>query len=537
MEVVLRKFITLVLALFLVSSLTVACGGGDTSSSTDESDSSSSTDESDSSSSTDESGSSSSTDESNSSSSTDESVEDSTSSQQESEDSRDALIEVIFSEFIDNYDFSVCLVDAVQASTGWTYEDLLDDVVNNDGNGTGEIDEEVISCLSYLDDEEIAELTEGTDEAEVPNIQVSSDQDALGAILAVEEIDFSDPTIIGWIVTYRSLSATGTPIEVTGTIVAPNSVATEPRPVLSIAHETRGMADMCAPSLDYTGENVALSGRAALVQPLLDDGWVVVTSDLEGMGGPGLHPYIVGASEAQGVFDIVRAAQTAPTLGAEGPLLVWGHSQGGHAALHASQLWQSMAPELNLVGVGASAPPSQFPLLADFLKGSEYQGYLVMVIAALAEAYEELSLETIIEPEYMPLLEELELGCSGHVRETFNAMPFDDLISVDDVFDNPDWYARLVENDVNLLPNQTPVLILHGVEDETIPVVSSSLLLGQICALEGREHVERRLYEGATTHSDAPAVHWPDLMVWMNDRVNNSPVNKENECLTTTIAE
>lgn len=147
MEVVLRKFITLVLALFLVSSLTVACGGGDTSSSTDES---------------------------NSSSSTDESVEDSTSSQQASEDSRDALIEVIFSEFIDNYDFSVCLVDAVQASTGWTYEDLLDDVVNNDGNGTGEIDEEVISCLSYLDDEEIAELTGGTDDLELPVDETNS---------------------------------------------------------------------------------------------------------------------------------------------------------------------------------------------------------------------------------------------------------------------------------------------------------------------------------------------------------------------------
>ena len=96
----------------------------------------------------DEGDSSSSPDESGSSSSTDESEEDSTSSQQASEDSRDALIEIIFSEFIDNYDFSVCLVDAVQASTGWTYEDLLDDVVNNDGNGTGEIDEEVISCLS-----------------------------------------------------------------------------------------------------------------------------------------------------------------------------------------------------------------------------------------------------------------------------------------------------------------------------------------------------------------------------------------------------
>ena len=376
-----------------------------------------------------------------------------------------------------------------------------------------------------------------TTEAEVPSLQISSDQDALGAILAVEEIDFSDPMIVGWIVTYRSVSVAGDPIEVTGTIVAPNSVATEPRPVLSIGHSTLGVADMCAPSLDYVGDDIVLTGRAALTQPLLDDGWIVVTSDFEGLGGPGLHPYIVGESEAQGIFDIVRAAQTAPTLGADGPLFVWGHSQGGHAAMHVSQLWQTIAPELDLVGVAASAPPSQFPLLADYLKGGEYQGYLVMVMAALAEAYDELSLETIIAPEYMPLLDELELGCSGHVRETFNAVSFEDLTSVDDVFDDPDWSARLLENDVNLLPNQTPVLLLHGVQDEQIPVASTSLLLGQICSLEGHEHIERRVYEGATTHRGAPDVHWPDLMDWMYDRIYDFPVDEENECLTTTISE
>ena len=375
-----------------------------------------------------------------------------------------------------------------------------------------------------------------TTEAVVPNIQISSDQDALGAILAVEEIDFSDPETIGWIVTYRSRSISGDPIEVTGTIVAPNSVATEPRPVLSVAHGTTGMADMCAPSLGYIGEDVDFGGRSALVQPLLDDGWVVVSSDFEGMGGPGLHPYIVGASEAQGVFDIVRAAQTAPTLGATGPLLVWGHSQGGHAAMHASQLWQNIAPELNLVGVGAGAPPSQFPLLKNFLMNGDFQGYLVMVAAALAEAYDELSLETIVEPEYMPLLEELELGCTGHIFETFNPIPFEDLTSVDDIFADPDWNARLVENDTNQVPNQTPVVILHGDQDEQIPVISSAFLLDQICALEGHEHIERRVYEGHT-HGSAPGAYWSDLMAWMDDRVNNAPVDEEIGCSTTTISQ
>ena len=135
-----------------------------------------------------------------------------------------------------------------------------------------------------------------TTEVEVPSVQISSDQDALGAILAVEKIDFSDPMIVGWIVTYRSVSVAGDPIEVTGTIVAPNSVATEPRPVLSIGHSTLGVADMCAPSLDYVGDDIVLTGRAALTQPLLDDGSVKVrgrTSLLAGVS-VGLNPNLTG---------------------------------------------------------------------------------------------------------------------------------------------------------------------------------------------------------------------------------------------------
>ncbi len=38
-------------------------------------------------------------------------------------------------------------------------------------------------------------------------------------------------------------------------------------------------------------------------------GWTFVATDYEGLGTPGVHPYLVGLSEARGVLDIVRAAQ------------------------------------------------------------------------------------------------------------------------------------------------------------------------------------------------------------------------------------
>ena len=461
-----------------------------------------------------------------------------------SEEGRDELIALLTIGFdLETEEFATCMVDEMHAVSGYSYALLLESTLSEEEESDlDEIATEVaISCMSNLSLEEIEQLSatnfgedDGNlfeDESTVPTLEISSDPDALGAILSVEEIDFTDETIVGWLVTYRSRSVSGEPIQVTGNIVAPNSVATEPRPVFSVAHGTTGMADMCAPSLAYTGEDVELN---ALVQPLLDDGWVVAATDFEGMGGPGLHPYVVGASEAQGVFDIVRAAQTAPTLGADGPLIVWGHSQGGHAAMHASQLWQDIAPELNLVGVGAGAPPSQFPLLKAFLMDGAFQGYLVMVAAAFAEVYDELSLETIVEPEYLPLVEELELGCTGHIFDIFNPIPFADLTSVDDIFADPEWNARLIQNDTNQVPNQTPVVILHGDQDEQIPAISSQILLDQICALEGHEHIERILYEGHT-HGSAPGAYWADLLAWMDARVSEQPVSQENACSTVTV--
>ncbi|MDG1845490.1 MAG: ABC transporter substrate-binding protein [Acidimicrobiales bacterium] len=79
-------------------------------------------------------------------------------------DPRDGLIETVLDEMIDNAEFAACLVDAVQASSGLTYEELYDDLVNNDSRGVGEIDEEVASCMPYLSDEEIEILAQPVDE-------------------------------------------------------------------------------------------------------------------------------------------------------------------------------------------------------------------------------------------------------------------------------------------------------------------------------------------------------------------------------------
>jgi acetyl esterase/lipase len=100
------------------------------------------------------------------------------------------------------------------------------------------------------------------------------------------------------------------------------------------------------------------------VREMVGRGYVVAATDYPGLGTPETHPYLVGESEARAVLDSVRAARE--LTGAPARFAVWGHSQGGQAALFTGIMAKSYAPELDLVGVAAAAPATELEtLLAD----------------------------------------------------------------------------------------------------------------------------------------------------------------------------
>ena len=386
--------------------------------------------------------------------------------------------------------------------TGFTYETL------GLSTGTFQITAEIADLVS---DVELRGFNK-------PPTKVS--ETPIRSLIQMEEIDIGEMGV-GFRVIYESESILGEPIEVSGLVLAPDLNAKKSRPVLSVTNGTPGLADQCAPSRQEPLPNLSL------IKPFIEAGWVVVASDFEGLGTDGIHHYIVGESEARGIFDIVRAAKTIDGLNADGPLVVWGHSQGGHAALHAGQRWLDLAPELNLVGVAAGAPPSQFPLLKSFLQSGPFQGYLVMVGASFGSAYPELDYEALLNPEYLPLLEELEKGCMSHIFEVFNPIPYEDIVAVDDIFSLPDWNARLTENDTNQRKLQVPTVILHGTDDEQIPFIASQLLLDQLCAFADSAPIELKEYIGAS-HAASVIEYWDDLINWSNARITGTPA--ESQC-------
>ena len=130
---------------------------------------------------------------------------------------------------------------------------------------------------------------------------------------------------------------------------------------MSWAHGTTGIADVCAPSRNPKGPYTFYAAKQ--FGAWLKAGYAVANTDYEGLGTPGIHPYLVGRSEGRGVVDIVRAARQL-----DGRLsrryVIAGHSQGGHAALFAAALAPHWAPDLRLRGVAAFAPASHLGLLS-----------------------------------------------------------------------------------------------------------------------------------------------------------------------------
>jgi hypothetical protein len=176
-----------------------------------------------------------------------------------------------------------------------------------------------------------------------------------GDIICANEIT-APPPYRAWAFVYWVRQADGEFVQVSATIKINASTLAPPggRPVLSYAHPTMpGITDGCAPS-----HNTPTVAYGPPLTDFLDQGFAVVGTDYIGLAMPGVHPYLVGKSEGAAVLAAARAAENFEPAQASGQVIIYGHSQGGHAALFAD--WQAQdvsyfAPGVDVRGVIASA--------------------------------------------------------------------------------------------------------------------------------------------------------------------------------------
>lgn len=320
-----------------------------------------------------------------------------------------------------------------------------------------------------------------------------------------------------WRVMYLSESVQGDPIAVTGLVAVPSGTAPEGGwPVITWAHGTTGIADSCAPSLDP-------SNIDRLANALLDAGYAVTATDYEGQGTPGRHPYIAGVSEGRGVVDIVTAARQMPEVDASDRYVIWGHSQGGHAAVFAGHIAADWAPELDLLGVVAGAPPSQLLLINAALQTSPFKYYVAMAAAGLNAAYGDTAapLDEVLTPDGLAWLANVDEQCAGDLRTAAADVDFSTLQKADPAT-VPAWNQLLAENDPGKFtePIPQPLLIIHGGADEQIPVASSQLLFGQLCAIG---QVEQRWVYPDQSHAGVIAPSLNDMLAWIGQRFAGNP--------------
>src|ERR1700733_11486574 len=180
-----------------------------------------------------------------------------------------------------------------------------------------------------------------------------------GTLVRQEVIDGAPLGATAYRVLYRSTGLKGEPIFVSGVVIVPQGdPPPEGRPIVAWAHPTSGVTPACAPSLA-----IFVFQQIQGLRSFVERGYVVAATDYPGLGTPETHPYLVGDSEARAVIDSVRVARTMPGAGGGKRFTVWGHSQGGQAALIAGMIAKSYAPELELLGVAAAAPATDLAAL------------------------------------------------------------------------------------------------------------------------------------------------------------------------------
>ncbi|HTJ58663.1 MAG TPA: alpha/beta fold hydrolase [Devosiaceae bacterium] len=283
-------------------------------------------------------------------------------------------------------------------------------------------------------------------------------------------------------VLYRSTGLRGEPIEVSGMVIVPANAPPGGRaPIVAWAHYTSGIAPDCAPS---TGpfKYLVIPGLGQM----LARGYIVTATDYPGLGTPETHPYLVGVSEGRAVLDSARAAEQL-TGDAGAPVAVWGHSQGGQAALYAGLLARSYAPDLDLVGVAAAAPPTDLGQLLRYAEGSPIgKSLLAMTLASWSRVYG-VPLDNVVDPAALPNIERLAQYCldtptgiAGWVPAAGSLLQRDFVSS--DLAELQPWRSLIARNSVGPLPSRVPVFIAQGTGDELVEPQVTAAYFARLCA-------------------------------------------------------
>jgi acetyl esterase/lipase len=298
-----------------------------------------------------------------------------------------------------------------------------------------------------------------------------------GALVEAEPVRETPPGMQAWRIEYWTTRGDGARQRVTGMVVAPReAIPREPRRVIAWAHGTSGVVERCALSTSP----LFFTATPALAE-MIRQGYVVVAPDYPGLGSRMPHPYLVGGDTARSVLDAVRAARAIPGAAAGTRFAAWGESQGGHAALWTASQARQYAPELQLVGTAAAAPPTA---LADNFRLGSDPNIRAMLTAFATYSWSKrfgAPLSTLAKRNVRGVITRLaqnnciELGKTPRIGTILGIAIVRSAFEGKDLATISPWDAIIRDNSVDPLTVPGPVLIAQSAEDPVVaPAVTHS---------------------------------------------------------------
>lgn len=320
---------------------------------------------------------------------------------------------------------------------------------------------------------------------------------------------------------YRSVGVHGEPIAVSGVVIIPAGPAPAGgRPIVAWAHPTSGIVPRCAPSLA-----LFLFDSMQGMKELLAQGYIVVGTDYPGLGTKGPHPYLVGSSEGRAVLDSVRAAQLMPAAQAGNRYALWGHSQGGQAALYAGAMAAEYAPELKLEGVAVAAPATNLEkLLHDDAGTDGGRNITAMTLWSWSRVYG-VPTDDVIDPSVMPAVDALANECIESVydilqRDHSQRPLAEKFLTVSDITQVEPWRSLLLPNVAGTLPPGIPVFIAQGEADPLVLPAVTQAYMKRLCA--AGSSVQLLMLPGVG-HAFAGRDSKAAAVAWISDRMAGLP--------------
>ena len=343
-----------------------------------------------------------------------------------------------------------------------------------------------------------------------------------GTIVRVEPFTRMVPANAqAWRVLYTTTRFDGSIAPASAIILAPTKKSDTPADVIAWTHGTTGFAPACAPSvMEQPFANVPALAEA------IDNGWIVVATDYIGLGTAGPHPYLIGEGQARSTLDAIRAARQMKEIRLSDKTVVWGHSQGGNAAMWTGVLAPSYTPELNINGVMAAAPATDLPGLVKAAEETPVGKILsAYIISAYSQTYPDVSFDDNVRPLARPIVRDMATRCLEGTKALF--LVGESLIASSTIFSGDPTSGplgnRLREN-VPASEIGAPLMIAQGSSDELVlPALQDGFVRARCAA---GQVIDYRVYYNedhlSLVADDSPLK--PELISWTKERFDGKPV-------------